>query len=74
MSVNSRAKAIKIIVQGKTLHGHKILESSCATKETFDIGILVTSSNDGRKIFQSIRKTSKTVSRIREWSLLNQFR
>ena len=74
MFVNSRAKAIKIIVQRKTLYGHKVLEPSCATKETVDIGILVTSSNDDRKIFQSIRKTSKILSKIREWSLLNQFR
>lgn len=59
MFVNSRAKAIKIIVQGKTLYGHKVLERSCPTKETVAIGILVTSSNDDRKIFQSIGKTSK---------------
>ena len=55
MSVSSRLKATKIIDQRKTFYRQRIPESSCMTKETADIDILVTSRNDDRKIMQSIR-------------------
>ena len=42
MSTNSRLKATKIIGQKKAFYTQKILESSCARKETVDIDILVT--------------------------------
>ena len=45
MSVNSELKATKIIGQRKAFDRHKIPEFSCASKETFDIDILVTSRN-----------------------------
>ena len=50
MSVNSRLKATEIIVQRKTFYRQKILEPSCARKETVNIDILVTSRNGDRKI------------------------
>ena len=59
MSVNSRLKATKIIGQGKAFYRQRILESSCARKETVDIDILVTSRNGDRKIMQSIKITSR---------------
>ena len=37
MSVNSRPKAAKIIVQRKALYRQRIPESSCARKETVDM-------------------------------------
>ena len=43
MSVNSRLKATKIIDQRKAFQKQRILEPSCARKETVDIYILVTS-------------------------------
>ena len=49
MSVNSRLKATKIIGQRKAFYRHRIPESSCATKETVDIDILVTSRNEDKK-------------------------
>ena len=45
MSVNSRLKVTKIIGQRKTFYRQRILESSCARKETVDMYILVTSRN-----------------------------
>ena len=74
MSVNSRLRAAKIIGQRKAFYRQKIPESSCMRKETVDIGILVTSRNGDRKIMQSIRKTSRSPSRIRKWNQLSQFR
>ena len=55
MSVNSRHKATKVIGQTKAFYKQRIPDSSCARKETVDIGILVTSRNGGTKIMQSIR-------------------
>ena len=63
MSVNSRLKATKIIGKGKAFSRQKIPEPSCARKETVDIDILVTPSNDDRKILQSIRIISQPSSR-----------
>ena len=45
MSVNSRLKAPKIVGQRKAFFKQRILESSCAKKETADIDILGTSRN-----------------------------
>ena len=59
MSVNSGFKATKIIGQKKAFYRQRIPEPSCARKETVDIDILVTSTNDDRKIMQSIRITSR---------------
>ena len=66
MSVNSRLKATKIIGQRKTFYRQRIQESSCARKETADIGILATSRNGHRKIIQSIRITSRPNLRKKE--------
>ena len=73
MSVNSGLKAAQIIGQRKTYYRHRIPEFSRARKETIDIDILVTSSNDDRKIMQSIRITSRPLSRKRKWNHLSQF-
>ena len=74
MSVNSSLKAILIVVQRKKFYRQRILESSCARKETVDIDILVTSRNGDRKIMQSIRITSRPPSRETKWKQLSQFR
>ena len=73
MSVNSGLKATKIIGQRKTLYGQRIPEFSCARKETVDIDIHVTSRNVDTKIMQSIRLTSRPLSRKRKWNQLSQF-
>ena len=51
----------------------RIPESSCASKETVDINILVPSQNVDRKIIQSIRIMSRPPSRKRKWDQLSQF-
>ena len=66
MSVNSGLKATKIIGQRKAFYRQKIPEFSCPRKETVDIDILVTSRNGDRKIMQSIRITSRLLSRKRK--------
>ena len=66
MSDNSRLKATKIIFQRKAFYRQRIPESSCARKETVDIGILVTSRNGDRKIMQFIRIMSRPPKRIRK--------
>ena len=43
-------------------------------KETVDMDILVTSRNDGGKIMQPTRITSRPTSRIKKWNQLSQFR
>ena len=73
MSVNSRLKATKIIVQRKALYRQRIPESSCARKETVDIDILVTAKNGDRKVVQSIRITSRPPLRKKKWNQLSQF-
>ena len=73
MSVNSTRKAPKIIGQRKAFYGQRIPESSCARKETLDIDILVKSRNAVRKIMQSIRITSRALSRKRKRNQLSQF-
>ena len=73
MSVNSRLKATQIISQRKAFYRQKNPESSCARKETVDKDILVTSWNGDRKIMQSIRITSRPLSRKRKWQQLSQF-
>ena len=73
LGVNSRHKGIQIIGQRKAFYGQRILEPSCARKETVDIDTLVTSRNGDRKIMQSIRITSRPSSRKRKWNQLNQF-
>ena len=50
MSVNSKLKATKIIVQRKVFYRQIIPDSSCARKETVNIDIVVTSRNGDRKI------------------------
>ena len=64
MSVNSRLNTTKIIGQRKAFYRQRIPGSSCAKKETIDIDVLVTSGIGDRKIMQSIRITSRPVSRI----------
>ena len=73
MSVNSSLKATKITGQRKAFYRQRILESSCARKETVDMDIFVTSRNGDRKIMQSITVTSKPPSRKGKWSHLSQF-
>ena len=74
MSVNSRRKATKIKSQRKAFYWRRIPEFSCTRKETVDIDILATSKNGDRKIMQSIRITSRPLSRIRKWNQFSQFR
>ena len=50
MSVNSKLKATKIIVQRKAFYRQIIPDFSCARKETVNIDIVVTSRNGDRKI------------------------
>ena len=50
MSVNSKLKATKIIVQRKAFYRQIIPDSSCARKETVNIDIVATSRNGDRKI------------------------
>ena len=57
----------------KALYRQRISGCSCATKETVDIGVLVTSRNGDRKIMQFIRITSRPPSRIRKWNHFKQF-
>ena len=73
MSVNSRLKVTKIIGQRKSFYRQRIPESSCARKKTFDIDILVTSTNGDRKVMQSIKITSRPTSSKRKWNQLSQF-
>ena len=74
MSVNSRLKATKLIGQRKAFYRQIIPEPSCGRKKTFDIDIFVTSRNGDRKNMQSIRITSRPLSRIRKWNQFRQFR
>ena len=74
MSVNSRPKAILIIGQRKAFFRQRIPEFSCARKETFDIDILVTSTDGDRIFMKSIRIMSRPPSRMRKWNHLSQFR
>ena len=67
MSVNSTLKAIYIIVQRKALYMQRILEFTCARKETVEIEMLVTSKNGDKKSMQSIRIMSRPPTRIRKW-------
>ena len=73
MSVNSGLKATKIIGQRKAFYRQRIPEFSCTRKETVHIDILVTSRSGDRNIMQSIRITSRPLSRIRKWNQLSQF-
>ena len=61
------------MVQSKAFYSQIILKSSCASKETVHIGILVTSRNSNRKIMQTIRITSRPPLRIRKWNQLSQY-
>ena len=66
--------ATKIIGQRKAFYTQRIPESSCARKETVDIGFLVKSKNGDRKIIQSIRITSRPLpQKKRKWNQLSQF-
>ena len=73
MSVNSRHKATKTICQRKAFYRQRVPESSCARKETVDIGILVASRNSDKKIMKFIRITSRPLSRKRKQNQLSQF-
>ena len=59
MSVNSRLEAIQVIGQSKAFYRQTIPESSCARKETVDIGILITSRNGDRIIMLRVGAVSK---------------
>ena len=71
MYVNSGLKATKIIGQRKAFYRQRIPEFSCARKETVDIDILLTSRNGDRKLMESMRITSRTLSRKRKWNQLS---
>ena len=73
MSVNSGLKANKVIGQRKAFFRERIPEFSRARKETVDIEILVTSTNGGTKIMESIRITTRPPSRKRKWNQFSQF-
>ena len=49
MLINSRRKAIMFIGQRKAFYKQRILESSCAKKETFDTKIFMISRNSNSK-------------------------
>ena len=53
MSVNSRLQATKIIVQRKIFYTQRIAESSCVSKATVDIDILVPSRIVDKKLYNS---------------------
>ena len=72
MSLNSRLQPTKIIGQRKTFYRQRIAESSCTSKETVAIDVLVPSRNVDRKIIQSIRIISRPTSRKGKWSQLSQ--
>ena len=74
MSVDSRNKVIQIVSQMKAFYRQRILESSCARKETVDKDILVTSRNGGRKIMQSIKIRGRPTSRIKKWNQFGHFK
>ena len=59
--------------QRKAFYRQRIPKSSCARKETVDMDILVASRNGDRKIMQSIRITSRPLSRIKNWNKFSQF-
>ena len=73
MSINSRLKVTKIIVQRRAFLKQRNPERSYAKKETVDIDILVPSRNGDRKIMQFTRITSRSTSRKRKWNQLSQF-
>ena len=73
MKLLPRPKANKILGQRKAFYRQRISGSSCATKETVDIDILVISRNGDRKIMQSIRIMSRPPLRKRKWNQLSQF-
>ena len=58
MPINSRRKAIMFIGQRKAFYKQRILESSCAKKETFDTKIFMISRNSNSKNRQPITITS----------------
>ena len=66
-------EVIYIIDQRKAFYKQRIADSSCARKETVDIGILVTSSIDDKKIMRSMRKTIRPPSIIKNWNQLSQY-
>ena len=72
MSLNSRLQPTKIIGQRKTFYRQRIAESSCTSKETVAIDVLVPSRNVDRKIIQSIRIMRRPPSRKGNWSQLSQ--
>ena len=73
MKLLPRPKTNKILGQRKAFYRQRISGSSCATKETVDIDILVRSRNGDRKIMQSIRIMSRPPLRKRKWNQLSQF-
>ena len=68
MSVESRLKATQIIGQRKGFYRQITTEFSCGRKVAIDIDILVTSGYGYRKIMQSIRITSRPLTRITKWN------
>ena len=75
MPINFKLKAIYIVDQWKAFWRNilqKIPKFSCVRKE--NVGILVTSRNDNRKIIQLIRIMNVPHTRIRKWSQFTQFR
>ena len=66
MKLLPRPKANKILGQRKAFYRQRISGSSCATKETVDIDILVRSRNGDRKIMPSIRITSRPTLKKRK--------
>ena len=73
MSVNSRLKGTKIIVQRKAFYRQGIPEFSCVRKEMVDIGILVTFRNGDRKIMQCIRIMTRPPPGKRKQNQFSQF-
>ena len=58
----------------KAFYSQLIPRFNCAKKETVDIDILIISRDGDRKIMQSMRMTSRPLTRIRKWNQFSQFR
>ena len=74
MSINSRLKAIQIRAQRGAFYRQRTPESRCASRESVDIDVLITSRNGDGKLLQQIRISSGPSTRMRKWNQLSQFR
>ena len=71
MSTDFRLKQSRLQVKQKHSVGREV-KSSCAKKETGDIGIFITSRNNDKKIMQPIRETIRPSTRLRKRNIFSQ--